>query len=197
MPGLEDAKRAVEALTGWGRPQDGASALVQASAAETFRFADDGVIPNHPSWPLVLYRAAVRFPEKFDPAAILEDLFHKNGWGGMWRNGIYDYAHYHSQIHEALGVARGSAEVEFGGARGRTLPLKAGDVAILPAGTGHKRIAASKDFLVVGAYPPIGEYDECAQPKDHERALATIPLTPRPATDPVYGAEGPLRSAWH
>jgi hypothetical protein len=36
--------------------------------------------------------------------------------------------------------------VQFGGKRGRTLTLKAGDVAILPAGTGHQRLNASEDF---------------------------------------------------
>jgi uncharacterized protein YjlB len=116
----------------------------------------------------------------------------------MWRNGIYPFTHYHSRIHEALGVARGRARVRFGGASGEELEIAAGDVAVLPAGTGHQRLSASGDLLVVGAYPPAGTYDLCrATPSDRERARATIPAVPLPATDPLYGADGPLVALWH
>jgi uncharacterized protein YjlB len=102
---------------------------------QTYRFKDDGVIPNHPLWPLIIYKSAVRLPECLDPAAVFEELFESRGWGHSWRDGIYDYVHYHSSIHEVLGIARGSARVRFGGAKGRALNVRAGDVAILPAGT--------------------------------------------------------------
>jgi uncharacterized protein YjlB len=86
--------------------------------------------------------------------------------------------------------------VQFGGHRGRILRLKSGDVAVLPAGTGHQRLAASQDFLVIGAYPPSGTYDECTSSEDHERALKAIPKVGRPRKDPAYGRKGPLLSAW-
>ena len=82
MPMLEDAKKIAEKVTGWARPsRDNLSAFVRERKASTFRFNDDGIIPNHPKWPLVIYRGAVRFPEKLDPAAVFEELFENNGWG--------------------------------------------------------------------------------------------------------------------
>jgi hypothetical protein len=88
-------------------------ALVQQRKANAFRFKDDGIILNHPVWPLIVYHGPVRFPPKLDPAAVLEELFKSYGWGNSWRNGIYDYVHYHSQIHEVLGTARGTAKVNL------------------------------------------------------------------------------------
>ena len=147
---LQNIKRIAEKATGRRRPED-PQALLRECKAQTYPFNDDGVIPNHPRWPLIIYKRAVRLPECLDPAAVFEELFESRGWGSSWRDGIYDYAHYHSRTHEVLGIARGSGRVRFGGKKGRALTLKAGDVAILPAGTGHQRLNASEDFLVVGA----------------------------------------------
>jgi uncharacterized protein YjlB len=197
MPILEDVKKAAEKITGWSRPSsDDLAVLVRDRKANVFRFKDDGLIPNHPRWPLIIYRSVVRFPKTLDPAAVFEDLFENNGWGDSWRDGIYDYVHYHSRIHEVLGIAHGRGKVRFGGAFGRTLALKAGDVAILPAGTGHQCVSAGKDFLVIGAYPPSGTYDECTSREDHERAVKTIPKVGRPRKDPVCGSGGPLLKIW-
>jgi uncharacterized protein YjlB len=193
----EQATRIVEKITGWSRPsRDQLAGLIRQRKAHAFRFRDDGIIPNHPRWPLIVYRSVVRFPASLDPAAVLEDLFENNGWGNSWRDGIYDYVHYHSRIHEVLGIAGGAGKVQFGGKRGRTLRLKAGDVVVLPAGTGHQCLWASQDFLVIGAYPPSGHYDVCTSSKDHERALRTIPKVARPGKDPIFGNRGPMIKAW-
>ena len=197
MSVMETIKARAERATGMGRPgKKEASELVRARKAHGFRFKDDGLIPNHPKWPFVLYRGCVQLKEAYDPAAIIEDLFEANGWADSWRDGIYDYVHYHSRIHEVLGIARGTGRVRFGGDKGRIVSLKAGDVAILPAGTGHQCIKASDDFLVIGAYPPAGTYDECTKLEDRPRALKTILKTSKPRKDPVYGAKGPLLKLW-
>ncbi len=177
----EKLKRLAERLTGWGRATKAEIPdLIIKRKANTYRFRDDGVIPNHPNWPLVSYRNPVLLPSDVDPAAVFEDLFQLNGWGRSWRGGIYDYVHYHSRTHEVLGVARGKVKLRFGGNRGRLCYGKAGDVFILPAGTGHQCLGASGDFLVVGAYPPTGSYDECTSSEDHNRAVKSILKVVRP-----------------
>jgi uncharacterized protein YjlB len=120
---LENIKRIAEKATGWRRPED-AQALLRECKPQTYPFTDDGVIPNHPRWPLIIYKRAVRLPECLDPAAVFEELFESRGWGSSWRDGIYDYAHCHSRTHEVLGIARGSGRVRFGGKKGRALTLK-------------------------------------------------------------------------
>jgi uncharacterized protein YjlB len=160
------------------------------------RFSDDGIVPNHQHWPVIIYRNAVRFSSDFEPAAVVDSLFEANGWGRSWRDSIYDFVHYHSQIHEVLGVARGHAVVEFGGVKGRHLYVKAGDIAIVPAGTGHRLIEASRTFLVVGAYPKTGTYDECTDTRDRQEAIKRIRKVKRPTSDPVYGRVGGLIKFW-
>ena len=104
-------------------------------------FEDDGLVPNN-ILPFLVYQGAVKLDSR-QPEETIENLFEANSWGGTWRNGVFDYLHYHATVHEVLGVARGSARVRFGGDHGQELEIKAGDVAILPAGTGHQCIKAS------------------------------------------------------
>jgi uncharacterized protein YjlB len=161
----------------------------------TFVFADDGLVPNNPM-PFLVYKGAVDV-EKGHPEKTIEGLFGANGWGDMWRNGVYDFPHYHATVHEALGIARGHARVRFGGNRGQEIEVEAGDVAILPAGTGHQCLSASPDFSVVGAYPPGAKmHVTLPTPENHKKALKTIPAVKLPQSDPVMGENGPLVRLW-
>jgi len=198
MPLAEQIKKAAETVTGIGRPAaDDLAQLVNRRTPRLYRFEDDSKTPNNPSLPLAHYRDVLRSRRGLDPAALCEELFAAHGWKDSWRNGIYDFLHFHTRAHEVLGVARGEARVQFGGDKGKTLTLRAGDVVVLPAGTGHRRISASDDLLVVGAYPAGAHYD---QPKpgevDHRQARQHIAKVPSPPQDPVYGPEGPLIEAW-
>ncbi len=150
-------------------------------------------VPNS-RLPVVFIRAAL--DGATDDAAIHE-LYHTNGWGGAWTWTVYDFHHYHSTAHEALAVASGEAWLMLGGPDGREVTLRAGDLAVLPAGTGHRRLAASPDFAVCGAYPPEQEADLLkATEQNWPGAEARCAAVPLPPTDPFYGAKGPLLRLW-
>jgi len=161
-------------------------------------FEDDGAIPNNPHLPLLVYPKVIDLSGRIDPADAIEEKFRANGWDdNVWRNGVYPFPHYHSMIHEVMGIAKGRARVRFGGKSGDEIDLQPGDVAVLPAGTGHQRISATPDLVVVGAYPPNGHYNLCRGSRaEHARALKSIPLVPKPEADPVYGPHGPLLDLW-
>jgi uncharacterized protein YjlB len=68
-------------------------------------------------------------------------------------------------------------------------------VALLPAGTGHCRIEASDDFLVVGAYPPDQRWDIYRQAPTRDVSARMAHLS-YPITDPVSGKGGFLAKIW-
>src|SRR4029077_7957895 len=118
--------------------------------------------------------------------AEIEKMFKSNGWGhGLWRDGIFPFVHYHSMIHEALGIARGSARVQLGGHHGETFEVKPGDVAVLPAGTGQQRLMGSDELVVSGGSPPDGTYNlgRGDNPAERDKAVNTVARVPLPATD--------------
>jgi len=158
---------------------------------ETVSLAPRAPVPNHPRYPALIHRGvldAAAGPEAY------EALFAANGWIPAWRDGIFAYHHYHTRGHEALGCAAGEARLVLGGPGGPEVRIAAGDVAVLPAGTGHKRIASSRSFLVVGAYPPGQDADICREAAD-AAALARIAALPAPPADPTGRVSG-VPAAW-
>jgi uncharacterized protein YjlB len=158
------------------------------------RFADDGTFPNS-RLPLLLYREAVARGDAGPEA--MEALFAEHGWPPRWRSSVFTYHHYHSTAHEVLGIASGEATLMLGGPQGREFTVGAGDVIVIPAGVGHRRLRSSGDFLVVGGYPPGQDWDLLrGEPGDRPRADANIAEVPVPASDPVAGKNGPLLKEW-
>ncbi len=158
---------------------------------ETMMFGANGWVPNNPILPVLVYRGAVPVgaPEP------IERTLSANGWRPDWRDGVFEYHHYHSTAHEALACVAGSARLMLGGEGGREVGIEAGDLLVLPAGTGHRRLDASDDFLLVGAYPDGQTWDVRREPADAE-TLARIAAVPVPGTDPVEGPAGPLTRLW-
>ncbi|WP_261664197.1 cupin domain-containing protein [Deinococcus sp. Marseille-Q6407] len=112
------------------------------------------------------------------PEAVRQHLLERD-WSGSWQGGIYPFHHYHSTAHEALAVLRGQAQVILGGAGGPQLTVQAGDVLLLPAGTGHCCPSHSADFGVMGAYAGGREWDLCRPDRTDlawaERRIAGVP----------------------
>jgi len=158
--------------------------------------APDEAIPNHPRWPLLVYPGAVPICGP-DPAAAFEALFGRNRWPAAWRNGVHPVHHFHSNGHEALGIYSGEVTVQFGGDAGVTVTARPGDVIVLPAGTGHKKLSVRGALGVVGAYPEGQHPDTCVPPLSrYKRAAQEVARVPLPECDPVYGVDGPLFDYW-
>jgi uncharacterized protein YjlB len=153
-------------------------------------------IPNHPRWPLLVYAGAVAI-EGADPAAAFEALFDRNRWPAAWRNGVFPFHHFHSNAHEALGVYSGEVTVQLGGESGVAITARPGDVIVLPAGTGHKKLSSRGTLGIVGAYP-AGQHPDMRTPllSSTPRSAETVTHVPLPDCDPVHGAGGPLFAHW-
>jgi uncharacterized protein YjlB len=162
-----------------------------------FKIRRKGYFPNN-RLPVVIYKSAVNLPQQKNKAAdIIQRIFLRNGWSNSWRNGIYDFHHYHSVTHECMGVCMGYAIIIIGGPGGRKVKLEQGDVIVLPSGTGHKCLSSSEDFLCVGAYPQGKDYDtNFGLPSELKKTLINIRKLSNPKNDPVFGKEGFLKMHW-
>jgi uncharacterized protein YjlB len=165
----------------------------------TLKFGDAGEIPNNPRLPVLIYKHAVRSEgdDAEGVARFFEETWPQHGWRAAWRWGVYDFPHYHSTAHEVLGVYRGHASLRLGHTAGATLVVEAGDMIVLPAGTGHQNLGASPDFHVVGGYP-VGQEADLLRGDKGERPAADhrIARVSLPTGDPLSGTTGALMKEW-
>lgn len=169
------------------------SAFASATAApQQLQLKPNGWVPNN-TLPVLVYRNVLT--SKGSLADEMERVFTANQWPPQWRNGIYSFHHYHSTAHEVLGIAAGHVNIVLGGEGGEALTIKTGDVLVLPAGTGHCRINASDDLLVIGAYPENEHWDICRTAPTPE-VLERMRHIRFPASDPVTGSTGALPKLW-
>ena len=148
--------------------------------------------------PVLIYKKVFNLPrQKNKSADIVQQIFLRNGWSNSWRNGIYDFHHYHSLTHECMGISMGRATVILGGPAGKNIKLEQGDVIILPAGMGHKCLSHSPDFQCIGAYPQGKDYDtNFGLPSELKKTLINIRKLSTPKHDPALGKEGFLKMHW-
>jgi uncharacterized protein YjlB len=160
-----------------------------------FYLKDDGVFPNNARLPVLLYKSAWKLP--LFKATFIKSELKRHGWENSWRNGVFEYHHYHSVAHEVLCAYRGKTKVLLGGDKGVIIDFEAGDVLIIPAGVAHKNIEPDNVFKCVGAYPKGQNYDmNYGQPYERPSTDANIRKVPLPEQDPVFGKFGPLMEFW-
>ena len=164
---------------------------------ETIYIEENKPFPNNPL-PVLYYPKGVSdLLDKTGSAENVLALFEKNGYSNGWVNGIFSYHHFHATTHEVLACIAGEATVQLGGPGAEKYSFTQGDVLLLPAGVAHKRIEASRDFKIVGAYPEGLEPDmQKGEAENYEAIKQLIASVVRPAKDPVEGEDGAVIKHW-
>jgi uncharacterized protein YjlB len=166
----------------------------QMADAQTHLLEPEGGIPNS-RLPLVFWKGRLPQGSRDGDAARL--LYERNGWTGTWVYTVYPFWHFHTRGHEVLSCVSGRATIGFGGDGGIRVEVEPGDVAVIPAGVGHRRLGGSADFRMAGGYPP-GQEGNIVRPgeidvAEAQRLIETLPL---PDTDPVSGEDDGVLAIW-
>jgi uncharacterized protein YjlB len=144
---------------------------------------DDGVFPNNPNHPLLLFRDSFQGSQEKGSQLLI-----KGGWTSPWVWGVFTYHHYHSTAWEILVCVEGWADIQFGGPSGPTIAVKKGDVALVPPGVAHKQLNDQGGFaLLLGAYPVESPHADTIRGLPSERQRRHIVECFTPESEPITG----------
>jgi uncharacterized protein YjlB len=165
--------------------------------ANTFYLEENHPFPNN-ALPVILYPNSLTTTLGTDYASSdIIHLFEKHNYSNAWTNGIHSFHHFHATVHEVLACFSGEASVQLGGPNGKIVTFSKGDALLLPAGTSHKKVSATDDFKIVGAYPNGEEFDmEKGDRERYEELIAIISEVPIPALDSIEGENGAVHQYW-
>lgn len=127
----------------WGKLEQ-----VQEPQVHHLFMENDGVFPNNPNHPLLLFRGVCESEQQG------RKLLVERGWTSPWVWGVFTYHHYHSNAWEVLICIKGSAEIQLGGPTlGPVVTVSKGDVILIPPGFAHKQLSDRDGFALLGSYP--------------------------------------------
>ena len=145
--------------------------------------------PNN-KLPVVIYKKALDeiFKQNDYSGEDVLGFLEKHHYSNGWINGILSKHHFHSIAHEVVACISGSARVQLGGPESKIITFTQGDVVFLPAGTAHKKMDSTEDFIIVGAYPNGDSYDmRYGEISEYDKVKENIIQVPKPELDPVTG----------
>jgi uncharacterized protein YjlB len=161
-----------------------------------YLISDNGIFPNS-HLPVILYKSVFELP-LLNPGRFIITALKNNLWENSWKNGVYNYNHYHSTAHEVLAVYKGKTKLLLGGENGLVVEIETGDVLVIPAGVAHKNITPENKFKCVGAYPKGQDYDmNYGKAGERPGTDENINKLRLPLMDPVFGVNGPIMDLWH
>ncbi|KIX07127.1 uncharacterized protein Z518_05104 [Rhinocladiella mackenziei CBS 650.93] len=167
---------------------------------ETYYLKPNKHAPNN-DMPVLIYRDCLPLPLSEDRTT---GFLEAHAWvkKGVW--GHIPRRHFHPNTHECYGVFQGSSTILVGCGTndtdgGEQIDVQAGDVIVLPAGTGHCNLQSTPDYRYIGVYPEgapkwrneLGE--EAINLEEYQKEINGVDL---PLQDPVNGADGPLLQLW-